>query len=286
MTPRSKLRAYWAPACLVLVAYVPFVVTLVQVSASDFYARHVVFVPVFAAGIVWTERHRLRGLPGDGGFGGPVLAAVALSLLGLGYATASVFLQTLSFVGAVAALALWFYGFGGVRRSAFVLAFLLLMTPPPREAITAIAPNIQHAVAMFAAVVAGALQVPVVQEGILLRLPGLTLEVAEACAGLRFSLVLFVFVAAFARVVLPSRSAQVTLILTSIPVVMMANAIRVAAITVGAYVVGPHVATGPLHDYIGKTFWILATLAMIAFALRLRSWTDGVTVPLPIMARR
>jgi exosortase len=281
MTSRATLALRAAAAVVLLIAYVPFGATIVRISAGDFYARHVVFVPVFAMTVLWIERHRLRGLAGGGGPGGPAIAAAALALLGFGYATASVLAQTLSFVGVLTGLVVWFYGVEGARRSAFVLAFLLLMIPPPREAIAAIAPGIQHAVAAFSAVVAGALQIPIEQQGIFLRLPGLTLVVAEACAGLRFSLILFVFVVAFARLVLPSRSTQVALILLSIPVVMMANAMRVTAITVGAYVFGTHVATGSLHDYIGKSFWILAVLTMITFAMQLRTRTirNGAAVP-------
>jgi len=82
---------------------------------------------------------------------------------------------------------------------------------------------------------------------------------------------LVVIVAAFARFVLPNLSAQMTLIALSIPVAVFANAMRVATTAVGAYVIGPHVATGPLHYYIGKGFWASAFGVMIGVAVLLRS---------------
>jgi len=258
-------------AALGLVAYAPFAATIVQTSATDFYARHIVFVPVLAALLLWMDRHRFRELTGEGGVGGPVVAAAALGLLAFGYATGSILLQALSLAGTLAGFIWWRHGPHGLRRSAFVLVFLLLSVPPPVSVIAAIAPGIQHAVAGFAAAVGEVLQIPVEQDGILLRLPAITLQVAEACAGLRFALVLFVLVAAFARLVLPSGSAQALLIVLSIPVVMVANAMRVATIAVGAHAVGPHVAMGPLHDYIGKAFWMAALLTMIGLAMRFRS---------------
>jgi exosortase/archaeosortase family protein len=86
---------------------------------------------------------------------------------------------------------------------------------------------------------------------------------------------LFVFVSAFARFVLPTASTQLLLIFLSIPVAMLANAVRVAATGVGAYALGPHVATGPLHYYIGKGFWMCAIATMIALACLLRSRVAG-----------
>ena len=265
-------------AAIGLVAYAPFGATIVQTSATDFYARHIVLVPVLAAFLLWIDRHRFRELTGDGGIGGPVVVAAALGLLAFGYATGSILSQALSLVGTLAGFIWWLHGPRGLRRSAFVLVFLLLSVPPPVSAVAAIAPGIQHVVAAFAAAVGEVLQIPVEQDGVFLRLPAITLQVAEACAGLRFALVLLVLVAAFARLVLPSGSAQALLIMLSIPVVMAANAMRVAAIAVGAHALGPHVATGPLHDYIGKVFWMAALLTMIGLAIRLRSRETRTTV--------
>jgi hypothetical protein len=50
---------------------------------------------------------------------------------------------------------------------------------------------------------------------------------------------------------------------------------RVAVTGIGAYAIGPHVATGPLHYYIGKGFWALAILGMIAIAWGLRARTSN-----------
>jgi exosortase len=265
-----------AAAATALSAYVPFFKSLASVSARHPYAGHVVFVPIFAATLLWLERQRFRRLAEPGHASGAAVMVLALGLLAFGYASASLPLQALSLVIAVAGVALSVYGPGGLRATGFVLAFMLLTIPPPREAVAALAPDIQRVVAAFSAVVLESLHIPVAHEGIFLRLPELTLEVAEECAGLRFSLILLVFVTAFARAVLPTRSSQLMLVSIAIPAAMLANAIRVAATSVGAYLIGPHVATGPLHYYIGKSFWALAVLAMIGLAALLRAHANGV----------
>jgi exosortase len=278
MNGRHKVWLCSAAALVVLVAYLPFLRTLVQVSTKHPYAGHVIFVPVFAAVLLWFERERFRSLAGSGSAAaGLGVTALALAAVAIGYQLASVPLQALSFVVAAAGFGLWCCGLRGLRAAAFVLVFLLLMVPPPREAVSAIAPTVQHALAAFTTLVLDCLRIPVARDGILLRLPELTLEVAEECAGLRFLLILFVFVAAFARAVLPTTAGQCLLIALSIPVAVLANATRVVVSSVGAHAIGPEAAAGPLHYYIGKSFWAAALLVMIGLAVLLRSRTGGLT---------
>jgi exosortase len=203
--------------------------------------------------------------------GGVAVIALALALVGLGYRIGSLPVQALSFVLAIAGLLLCVHGMHGVRTGGFVLVFLLLAVPPPREALSAVGAGVQQFVATFSVAALNVLGIPVEQQGVLLRLPGLTLEVAEECNGLRFTLILLVFVSVFARVVLTTIPAQLTLMALAIPVAVLANAFRVATTAIGAYAIGPHVASGPIHYYVGKTFWVLAVLVMIGLSLLLRS---------------
>jgi exosortase len=276
-----------AGSAVLLVAYLGFFKALVAAAVTNPYAGHVSFVPVFAVLLLWLRRRDLLTLSRRNTPAGIGVVAAAMVVLAIGYTTASVLLQAVSFVAAVGGVTLWLFGFRGVQQVGFVLMFLLLMVPPPRDAVSALAPAVQQLVALFSGVVLRALQIPVEQQGILLYLPGMTLEVAEECAGLRFLPILFVFVAAFACAVLPTTGVQLVLISVSIPVAMLANAARVAATSAAAYAVGPHVVTGPAHYYIGKSFWALALLAMIGLAYMLRARATRVVsdaVPRPIVA--
>lgn len=253
----------------VLVAFIPFFAALVRESARNPYAGHVVFVPILSVVIVAVERSRFRGLAGCTPGALPVVGG-ALGLLGIGYAADNLKLQALCLVAAAAGTMAWHFGRRGLRRAAFALGFLLLSIPPPADAVGAVAPAVQQFVAVFSEVVVQAIGVPVGRDGILLHLPSVTLEVAEQCAGLRFLPILVVFGAAFARIVVPEPTGQLTLMALCVPMAIIANATRVAATTAGAYFFGSYVATGRLHFYIGKAFWLLALVSIVGLALRLR----------------
>ena len=266
----SARRAALAALAIVL-AYLGFFNAVIQAWATHRYGGHLLFVPIFAAGLVCLQHRDLLRRPLHPSPGGAGVVGLALGVLGIAYVTANVPLQALSFVGAVGGWVLWTFGRRALHELRFVLVFLLLMAPPPQDAVAAVAPAVQEFVAAFCGVVLRGLQIPVEQQGIFLHLPGLVLEVAEECAGLRFLAILVVFVAAFGRAVLPTTRTQLVLIALSVPVAVAANTLRVATTGVAAYAIGPHIATGPAHYYIGKSFWAIALLAMVAVACVLRA---------------
>jgi exosortase len=159
---------------------------------------------------------------------------------------------------------------GWLRLVAFPLAFLLLILPPPRSLITVVSPPIQQFVASFAAAALSVLHVPVEREGFLLRLPNATLHVDEGCNGVRFLLVLFVIVTCFAHVLIPTPRRRYLLMLAAIPSAVLANATRVTAIAVTAYLFGSEAASGWTHDYIGRSIWLLTIAAFLITAILLR----------------
>jgi len=262
-----------AIAVLVVATYTPLFETLLSQSASNPYAAHVVVVPILAAGLLWADVHRARRSTDVMAPRRLCLAGMAVTAVAIACRSGHVLTQVLSLIAVLAGLVWSLYGSAGIRRAAFGLTFLLLMLPPPREIIAVIAPAVQYMVATVTAGIVSMLQIPVQQHGVFLRLPGLQVHVAEGCAGLRFLLILVVVTAAFARVFMPTTRGQLAVIGLSIPIAMLANLGRVLMITISAYAVGPEIATGPLHDYIGKGFWAVALLSLIGISILLRART-------------
>ena len=272
MTSLAKACLLCAVAGVIGLASFPFFGALLHESVANPYAGHVIYVPILAAILLWNDQ---RGLSrSNGRQAGAVLTVAALGLLAIGWRSGNITLMVLTAVAAVVGGWLWAYGVAGLRQAWFPLTFLLLMTPPPRGIGAVIAPPMQEFVATSSMLFLKVLSVPVTQHGVLLRLPEITLEVAEECAGLRFLPILFVLVGTFARIVLPTTRAQLALMSLAIPVAILANVVRVTVTGAGAYLIGTHVATGPLHYYIGKGMWAVALLGMISLAWPLRRWSE------------
>src|SRR5882672_7940332 len=249
--------------------YAPTVAQMIQLWRTDTYAGHGMFVPLFSAVIAWTERERLRKAVGPSHPIGAVIVLVGVSLLALGSLAESVLLQDASVAVTIAGLVAWTFGLRCLRAAVFPIAFLLLMAPLPRAVVATVTLQVQLFAAAFAVAILRMLDLSVYQAGVTIELPSMTLQVAEACNGLRFLMALLVLTAAFAQITQRTVAAKTTLVVAAIPIAIVANAMRVAAIVLGVQYVGPEAASGTIHNWIGKGMWGLTLLPLIGLGFLL-----------------
>src|SRR5262249_9749287 len=147
---------------------------------------HGFFVPLFSSYLIWRRRDALAQMPARSSWWGMICVLGSLGLLFLGSLGAELFLTRVGLVGTIVGLVWFFFGAAMVRALAFPLAFLLLMIPLPAIIYNEIVFPLQLLASRFAT---GCLQqvhaFPVLREGNLLILPNHTLEVVEACSGIR-----------------------------------------------------------------------------------------------------
>ncbi|MGH7320247.1 MAG: exosortase/archaeosortase family protein [Candidatus Rokuibacteriota bacterium] len=250
--------------------YAPVFLDLVRIWQRDTYAAHGMFVPLFSALLLWMDRAELRAAAGRGHPAGLIVILAGLGVLGLGRWGGSILLQGGSVAITAAGMVLWAFGPRCLRRAAFPVGFLVLMVPLPRAVVNAVTLDLQRFAGAFASLALWAFGIPFYRSGLLIELPTITLEVAEVCNGLRFLTALLVLTMAFAQVSLPTVPRKVVLVLSAIPIAILANAARVAIIAVGVHYVGPELASGTIHHTIGKAVWAFTLIPLVALGLLLR----------------
>jgi exosortase len=245
----------------------PAQVRMAEVWWTDTYAGHGMFVPLFSAMVAWFERERLRQLADGGDRAGLIAIAIGIGGLGLGYVGQNLLLQGLSLVVIVGGVVLWMFGATVLRAALFPVGFLALMVPLPRTIVDPTTLEVQLFAAGFAAGALRLLDVPVYQTGVMIELPRMSLQVAEACNGLRFLAALVVLTAAFAQVTQRTVGRKALLIALAPPVAILANAVRVAVIALGVHYWGPQAASGVIHHSIGKAVWAMTIIPLVGFGL-------------------
>ena len=95
------------------------------------------------------------------------------------------------------------------------------------------------------------------------------------CNGLRFLTGVVVMTIAFAWVTQRTLPRGLVLVGEAIPVAILANAIRVAAVVAAVHYVGPEAARGTIHNWIGKSVWGLTLLPIGILGLVLRRGSGG-----------
>ena len=249
--------------------YYPVLAQMMQIWLTHQYAGHGIFVPLFSAVLLWMERDRLRTVPRTEDRTGLAVIFLGVGVLALGYWTDSLLIEGWSVVIAVAGAVLWCLGRQWLRVVAFPVGFLTLMVPLPRPLVDAVTLDLQLFAAGFSGWILRLLDIPVYLSGVVIELPTMTLEVAEICNGLRFLMALMVLTVAFAQVTQRGWLRKTALIVSAIPIAILANASRVAVIALAVHFIGPHAATGVIHHAIGKAVWALtlAPLIAVGFAL-------------------
>jgi len=170
------------------------------------------------------------------------------------------------------------YGSRAFRSAAFPLLFLLFMTPLPPVMLHATIGFLQRASAEASAVLFDLLGVPVFRQGFVFALPGLTIEVAEECSGIRSSIALFIVGLVAAHLYLRSTWAKIIVALAAIPVAIIKNSVRIVMLSLlGAHVDPDFVGPGLLHRNSGIPVFAMAfaSLGAIIWLLhKSEAWLD------------
>jgi len=106
--------------------------------------------------------------------------------------------------------------------------------------------------------------VPATQNGILLFIPGLALEVARECSSIRSSLMLIITTMVLVHLFLRSWWRKLLLVMIAIPLSVLKNALRIFTIAELATRVDPGFLDGKLHHHGGIIFFAIAVVLMVA----------------------
>ncbi len=143
-------------------------------------------------------------------------------------------------LGVIAGAILFLFGWPRLRVLLFPLAFLLLMIPLPAIIFNQIAfPAAAAGVARRRIRDQRAANIPILREGNVLILANATLEVAEACSGIRSLVSLFTLGIVFGYFADSRAWVRAVIALSAIPVAILANGLRVASAGVAAHYYGP-----------------------------------------------
>ena len=167
------------------------------------------------------------------------------------------------------ALVIWWLGafifcFGvrAFRRALFPLCFLFWIVPLPQFLLNPIIRLLQGGSVTSAHLLLSAAGVPVSENGTLLTIPGLTVEVARECSSIRSSLMLVVTTMVLAQVLLRSAWRKTLVIALAIPLSVVKNGLRIFVLAMLATRVDRSFLTGKLHHQ-GGVIYLLIALAGI-----------------------
>jgi exosortase len=263
---RSKVVAWFATlslSALVLILYAPVLGSMVKQWWSDPNYGHGFFVPVFVGFIVWNERGRWGAQPFRPNNLGLAIMLFAIGLRILGMLGAEMFMARLSFVILISGMILFLAGTEALRAMTFPLGYLLFMIPLPAVVYYQLTLPLQLWASRLGATGLVALGIHTIREGNLLYLPNCTLNVVEACSGIRSLLSLLAVSVAYGYFAERSTWKRSVLAMASIPIAIATNGLRLVATGVLSYFFGPSVDSGAVHVALGLGFFSIAFVSIL-----------------------
>jgi len=161
-------------------------------------------------------------------------------------------------------------GVQACRSVLFPLLFLFGLVPIPNVTLNLIISWLQQGSAWSTHALFALFNVPVIQRGVMLTIPGLTIQVAPECSSIRSSSMLFFTALVMAYVLLHSPWRRALVILLAIPLSIAKNALRIFTIAMLGTRMDPGYLTGRLHHQGGELFFIIALIVELAILLLLR----------------
>ena len=152
----------------------------------------------------------------------------------------------------------------------FPLFFLAFMIPLPEAAVDLLENASKEAsaeVANWLFLISGT---PFLRNGPLFQLPGITIEVAKECSGIRSSLVLIITSLLAANMFLRTTWRRAVIVAAVIPLGLLRNGLRILTISLLCVHIGPEMINSLIHRRGGPVFFVASLIPLFVMLWWLR----------------
>lgn len=248
--------------------------TMVKDWIRDENYSHGFLVPLVSAYFIYLKREALRRIPARPDNLGLVFVLGGIVMYILGTVGNEVFTARVSSIVVISGLILFFWGREAMRELAMPVAYLLLMVPIPAIIYNAVAFPLKLFATQCATFSLKLFGLPVLREGNIIQFPNITLEVADACSGMRSLMSLIALGVALAFLFFRSNWRRLIIILSTVPIAIATNVFRIFATGVLARYAGREAAEGFFHEFAGMMVFILAMILLMSLC-----WVIGKISP-------
>lgn len=246
----------------VFILFFPVLLKLIHLWSGDADYSHGFFVIPISLYMVWQKRERLLSIEIKPTWAGFILLGLGLVCYYVALVASFNTLQNISMLAVFIGLLLFFCGIKFTRELLCPIFFLFFMFPIPSAYYIMITNPLKLMITMISAAIIGFMGIPVFRDGNLLFFANTQLEVAEACSGVRslYSYLMLGFLFALLSIRLRTK---ILLILSTIPLAILVNIVRVTITGVLSNFYGPKIAQGFFHEFTGFVLFIIGFIILV-----------------------
>jgi exosortase len=267
--PPRRLACFGVILGATLLLYAMPVARVAMLALTQEHYSHLLIAPLIAVTFIVRERQRIFAGTENSPFIALLIAALGAGLYaaGLHYRPVITENDRLALL-ILSAVIIWIgafvlcFGIGALKRGRFPAAMLLLMVPLPDAARRQLIVWLQFGTAEVTDVMFQLTGVAFMRSGLEFELPGLIIEIAEECSGIRSSVALVLTTLLAGHIFLRSAWAKLMLLGVAVPLLVVKDAIRIVTLSWLSIYVDPAFLTGQLHRNGGAVFFLAALMLL------------------------
>jgi exosortase len=242
-----------------LVAYIPTISWMVNrwVEPESYYG-HGFLIPFVSLFFLWQRRGTLKKIAFSSFSPGLWIVAAGLTIHTVCVVLDVDFISGFSFVFVLYGLVLFFFGKQMARNLFFPIFFLLAMIPLPLVLLSNVTIKLKLFAAQCATFILNEIGFPSIREGNIIRMPHSFIAIEAPCSGLRSLISLLTLGALFAYAIKMSYPRKGALFLSSVPLAVVSNVMRIIILATVNDLYGEKVAMGFIHDFTGFLVFAIA----------------------------
>ena len=274
MTLANALKTYRLQLSFCILFLAGLYCTIIPDMAIQWYQddnySHGFIVPFISAYFLYTKRNDLKGTLVEPWGPGLLLLILGLVQLIIGWLGTEYFTMRSSLVVILAGITLYFFGKGVFKIVLLPLAYLLFMVPLPYIVYNAAAFPLKLFVTKVSVGFLKAIGIMVWREGNIVMFPTTTLEVADACSGIRSLMSLLALSVAYIFFSQQTNLKRCIVIVSAIPIAIFTNSLRVIVTGILVQYLGVDAAEGGFHEVAGIVVFALAMVMLMGLGTILR----------------
>lgn len=252
-----------------LIAFYSPLKELAKMSVKSELYSHVLLIPLISGYFFYGKRKKVISSAKSSYIIGPIISLIGLFLYFYSFnqliefnkndlMSMKIYSIVLFWLGGF----IFFYGIKSFKIAIFPALFLFLFAPIPSILVEKFIYFLQICSTEATYFIFRITGVPILKEGFTFHLPGLSIEVAKQCSGIRSSLALIITSLIAGEFFLKTRWKKLILVFSVIPITVFKNGLRIATLSLLGIYVDPRILGSQLHKSGGIPFFILAMIFM------------------------